>query len=306
MLEALQEPVRSIAAFVLLILSIFFGMLINGISRKMSARMQHRYGPPVVQPWYDFIKLVRTKEEVAHNPTASVFVYGFVAFNLAAVFMLLFMYDIIMVVLLLGAAQLFVALIGYAGSSPYSHAGANRMVLQVISSEPLLLLAVLGIFMYTGTVSISSIVTQGITVVAYLPMVLVVLVFVLLLTMQKSPFDLVKAHQEFVYGPYSELSGPALAFVEFGHWIESFAVIGLICMMFDITNLVSGTVGIVLDLAVKVVVAFVVILIVTLIDNATTRLHWSKLPKLSYYYMLPLLMLNIVVVYFLKTQGVIS
>ncbi|MGZ3635594.1 MAG: NADH-quinone oxidoreductase subunit H, partial [Syntrophales bacterium] len=34
------------------------GGLLFGIDRKITARMQGRYGPPIIQPFYDFIKLL--------------------------------------------------------------------------------------------------------------------------------------------------------------------------------------------------------------------------------------------------------
>ncbi|MBV1768706.1 MAG: NADH-quinone oxidoreductase subunit H, partial [Candidatus Desulforudis sp.] len=33
------------------------GGLLTGIDRKLSARMQGRIGPPILQPFYDFFKL---------------------------------------------------------------------------------------------------------------------------------------------------------------------------------------------------------------------------------------------------------
>ena len=34
------------------------GLLLAGIDRKVVARMQHRIGPPIRQPLYDFLKLI--------------------------------------------------------------------------------------------------------------------------------------------------------------------------------------------------------------------------------------------------------
>ena len=37
------------------------GMLLCGIDRKIVARMQKRIGPPILQPFYDFFKLIDRK-----------------------------------------------------------------------------------------------------------------------------------------------------------------------------------------------------------------------------------------------------
>ena len=34
------------------------GLLLSGIDRKVLSRMQRRVGPPIVQPFYDFFKLM--------------------------------------------------------------------------------------------------------------------------------------------------------------------------------------------------------------------------------------------------------
>ena len=39
------------------LLAPFIGGLLEGVDRKISARMQRRVGPPLLQPFYDVIKL---------------------------------------------------------------------------------------------------------------------------------------------------------------------------------------------------------------------------------------------------------
>ena len=34
------------------------GTLLNGLDRKIYAKMQKRIGPPIAQPFYDFMKLM--------------------------------------------------------------------------------------------------------------------------------------------------------------------------------------------------------------------------------------------------------
>ncbi|HII67390.1 MAG TPA: CO-induced hydrogenase subunit K, partial [Thermococcaceae archaeon] len=41
----------------------FASLLWEGIDRKLVARMQRRIGPPILQPFYDFLKLV-SKESI--------------------------------------------------------------------------------------------------------------------------------------------------------------------------------------------------------------------------------------------------
>ena len=46
-----------IAVIAYLILAPFVGGFLAGLDRKLSARMQRRVGPPVLQPFYDVFKL---------------------------------------------------------------------------------------------------------------------------------------------------------------------------------------------------------------------------------------------------------
>ena len=58
-----------------------------------------------------------------------------------------------------------------------------------------------------------------------------------------------------------------------------------------------------MDLVLKLVIAFIALVLVILIDNSTTRLHWNKLPKFAFGIMLPLLFINIIVLEMIYQWG---
>ena len=39
-----------------LLFDVAMGVLLMGLNNKLVARMQNRVGPPILQPWYDFLK----------------------------------------------------------------------------------------------------------------------------------------------------------------------------------------------------------------------------------------------------------
>lgn len=289
----------SILSVILFVMAPFLGMLAMGIARKLSARMQNRVGPPVLQPWYDVHKLLM-KMDTASNTMLGTMAFAFFIFNALAVVVLVTLGDLLMTIILFGLAQLFISLAGFAGSSPYSHVGANRNLLQVLSVEPLLVITAIGVMVVNGNYFIKDLALNG-SILLYFPMAVAVIVFGIVVWMQKGPFDLSTAHQEIIYGPLIELSGKNLALVELGHWFETFGLLGIFSLFFNTIPLLSPVTGMIpavaIDILIKGVLAFVALLVVIGIDNATTRNHWDRLPKFSFYVMLPLLFLNIIVLY---------
>ena len=49
--------------------ALLFGLVLKGIDRKVEARLQRRVGPPLLQPFYDLVKLA--SKEFSHDITES-------------------------------------------------------------------------------------------------------------------------------------------------------------------------------------------------------------------------------------------
>jgi formate hydrogenlyase subunit 4 len=73
----------------------FVGGLLTGIDRVVTARMQNRFGPPVMQPFYDFIKLMG-KERITVNQTQMVYVIGYLLLTISSLVMLVLKQDLLM------------------------------------------------------------------------------------------------------------------------------------------------------------------------------------------------------------------
>ena len=74
-----EMVINIISGIAYLILAPVIGGLLAGVDRKISARMQRRVGPPIMQPFYDFFKLW-DKQPVAVNKAQSFYVTGFLLF----------------------------------------------------------------------------------------------------------------------------------------------------------------------------------------------------------------------------------
>ena len=72
------------------------GGLLSGLDRKLTARVQRRIGPPVLQPFYDVVKLFH-KEPLALNQVQVVYVFLHLALMLLVVVFLALGQDLLMI-----------------------------------------------------------------------------------------------------------------------------------------------------------------------------------------------------------------
>ena len=127
------------------------GMLLCGIDRKLVARMQKRIGPPILQPFYDFFKLLGKETIVPAAANRTVFLLaplvGLAAQVVLQLFIPVFHFnafrgvaDVIVILYLLLIPALSVILGAASSGSPYAGVGLSREMVTVLSVElPLVL-----------------------------------------------------------------------------------------------------------------------------------------------------------------------
>ncbi|HEX3029314.1 MAG TPA: NADH-quinone oxidoreductase subunit H, partial [Clostridia bacterium] len=93
----------------IIILAPVVGGLLTGIDRVLSARMQGRQGPPVLQPFYDVLKLLH-KESIEVNRMHRFFVYISLIFAIFTTVILLSGGDILLATFALTLGSVFFAL----------------------------------------------------------------------------------------------------------------------------------------------------------------------------------------------------
>jgi formate hydrogenlyase subunit 4 len=217
-----------------LVLAPFVGGLLAGIDRKLSARLQGRYGPPVRQPFYDVLKLLQ-KERIVVNKFQNfniILLFVFTVFSGALFFAGA---DLLLIIFSLALAGTFFILGGFSVGSPYSHLGAERELIQMVSYEPMVILMAVGMYQVTGSFKVAELVQQQKPLILYLPGVFAGFLYILTIKFRKSPFDLSMshhAHQEIVRGITTEFSGPGLALIEVTHWYENVLLLGMVYLFF--------------------------------------------------------------------------
>jgi ech hydrogenase subunit B len=245
------------------------GGLLAGFDRKITAWMQGRVGPPVIQPFYDVAKLFK-KERIAVNPYQNYFVVLFFLFMIFTGSLFFAGASMLLVVFSLVLASLLFVLAGFSVNSPYSHVGAERELISMMAYDPVIIVLAIGFYVVTGSFNVDGIylASRERCLIAYLPGVFAAYLFVLTIKFRKSPFDLSMSHhghQELVKGLSTEFSGPHLALIEIAHWYENILMLALIYLFFAF-NLAAGA-------AASLLAWFGEILA----DNAFGRVKWQAM-----------------------------
>jgi NADH-quinone oxidoreductase subunit H len=262
--QELNQPwwIHVIKAFIVanLVLGTFAYM--TWTERKVLGRMQLRYGPNrtgpfgLLQPIADLIKLLR---KASFFPAAAVDVLyiaapavaGFTA--LAAFSVIPFgdvwsigPYDVtgrvvdvsisLLLLFALGAVGIYAFLVGgWASDSKYSLLGSMRTSAQLVSYEVSLGLAVLGIVIMAGSLSLVEIVAeQGRTMWFIVPQFVGFLTFFVagLAETNRTPFDLPEAESELVGGYHTEYGGMRFGLFQTAEYINMITLSGLAVTLF--------------------------------------------------------------------------
>lgn len=254
-----------------LLLAPILGGLLSGCDRIISARMQRRKGPPLLQPFYDFLKLWG-KQPIAVNKAEGFYIFGFLLFVLLTGTIFFAQGDILLVVFTLTMASVCLIIAAYAVDSPYSQIGAERELVQTMAYEPMLLMVALGFYLASGSFSVGDILTGAHMNILRMPGIFFGLCFILLIKFRKSPLDISmshEAHQELIGGLKTEISGRTLAVVEIAHWYENVFLFGLVLLFFASDTWWTWLLG----LAICEIVFFAEILI----DNCCARIKWERM-----------------------------
>ncbi len=245
-----------------ILLAPLIGALIAGFDRKLSARMQSRIGPSLLQSFYDTFKLFAKDPIALHRPQILYAVLHLV-FMILTVVMLILQQDLLMILLIHAFSTICLILGAMSVRSPYSWIGSQRKIFQLMAYEPVLLVLILAINLRDNSFLASEVVASSQPLLLSMPLLFLAFICVVAIELEKSPFDVAgshHAHQEIVKGITLEYSGPFLGILEVAHFYEITMFFGLV-MCFWHTNLLIGF-----------VLAALVFVFLIVLDNAFSRL----------------------------------
>lgn len=209
-----------------LVVLVALAPLVDGLLRKLRARLHSRRGPAITQPYLDLFKLLG-KEELIPEGTVG---FGAAVWKLApivclAATMLAALFvpllgtaplggsgDFIGFLYLLALATVAIVLGGFASGNPYAYIGASREVMMLLTAEPVMAIALVALAVKAHTLTFSGIIANqalGLSVSGFIAAIAFLLG--LQANVGKLPFDIAEAETEIMEGPFIERSGPGLA-----------------------------------------------------------------------------------------------
>ncbi|HEX5445764.1 MAG TPA: NADH-quinone oxidoreductase subunit H [Pirellulales bacterium] len=278
-------------------LALAFGLppLVLGTINKTKALLAGRIGPPLLQPYYDLVKLLR-KGTVLSTTATWVFLagpaVGLAAATLAVLMVPLpgadapisFVGDFVVLTLLLGLGRFFTALAALDTGSAFEGMGAAREMTFACLAEPALLLGLLVLARLSGSLQLSAMLGESLTAqwtVAGATLALVFLSWFIVMLAENSriPFDDPNTHLELTMiheVMVLDHSGPALGMILYAASLKLFIFAALVVRLAVPVH--TGQPW--LDAAVFIAGVLAVGVAIGLIESTVARLRLPQSPVL--------------------------
>ena len=289
------------------------GMVSSWVDRKVTARVQYRVGPPLLQPFYDVVKLMGKETLVSERARGRGFllapVVGLASAAVAATILWAanlwpreaFVGDLVVVIYLLTIPAVATIYGAAASGSPHAAVGASREMKLLLSYElPLVLSALVPILQLRhaeglSTFSLGALVAfQQDAGWALWSVSGVIAAVAALIALQAKltlvPFDMPEAEAELMGGVYLEYSGPPLAMIKLARMFL-LAVAPVYFATLFLGGLGANTWQGWLALAGKYVV---VLVLVVLIRNTNPRVRIDQAVRFFWFLLTPLAIVAVV------------
>ena len=271
-----------------LIILLFVPFLIMGLIKKTKSFWGGRKGPSIMQPWFDFVRLMK-KDFVISNTTSAVFKITPVITFASVIFAGLFVplasgcaivnipVGLIVFAYILGLGKFFALISAMDTGSSFEGMGASREACFTSIVEPAFFMVIGSIMALTGNYTfdslgkiLSSAGTYGILIIVFTALVL----FIMLLTEgSRVPVDDPATHLELTMiheVMILDNSGSDLALLTWANGIKMLLISSLIAYMVIPSN-VSDFVGVLLYLG---VIALLSVIIGT-VESSMARIRMS-------------------------------
>jgi len=283
------EIVLIIPAF---LFTVAVGIIASWIVRKVSALVQWRVGPPVLQPFYDIMKLMGKEILIPQDAQRAVFIsaplVGMAGVLLLSTMLLritlqpeaMFIGDVIVAIYLMVLPSLALILGGSASASPHAAIGTSREMKLVMSYElPLVLAFIVVIIKTGGQLNLAGIAER--TPALSISGMLAFLASLLCIQAKLGfiPFDMAEAETELASGVLIEYSGALLAI-----WKIMQAMMLVALPLFLVMLFLGGIATSGWSLFFGILKYVLILVLVILIKNTNPRMRIDQAMKFFWFY----------------------
>ncbi|MCD6219502.1 NADH-quinone oxidoreductase subunit H [Candidatus Calescamantes bacterium] len=278
------------------------GLIFVGVDRKLSARFQWRIGPPIWQPFIDFMKLLTKEVVVPSNVHRFVFflspllglsgviVASLLLFRASLNPQTAFVGDLIVFIYLLLLPPLAIILGGSSSGNPLASMGTSREMKMILSYELPFILAIFTAVVKVGSLRMGDFIlyqSQKGALFLHYPSCVFAFISAFMVIHAKlalAPFDIPEGETEIMAGPLIEYSGPLLGIFYLVRAILYFTLPAFLVFIFW-GGITFGGGGAVLSLLKILLVLFFIIVVKNInprirIDQAM-RFFWTRVFVLS-------------------------
>lgn len=285
------------------------GLTVGWVDRKVSARFQYRVGPPFLQNFNDFFKLLGKETIVVKDGVKSMFVLApFVSFAMLVLvsaivgtslfFNISFGGDLIVIMYLLMIFSVMVVLGGSASGNVYSSLGAGREIKLLLADELAFILVLLVPIIKSGyQLDLGNILaTQADGMFIGSASGIIAFIIGLLCIQAKMtlpPFHIPEAETEIVEGPFMEYSGPPLGFWKLNHFMMYVVFPFLLVLLFWGGFSFNG-----IEILWSVLKYLLIVVLMIIIKNTNPRIRIDTALNFFWKYATPLTLIAIVLAVF--------
>ena len=285
------------------------GLTVGWVDRKVSARFQYRVGPPFLQNFNDFFKLLGKETIVVKDSVKSMFVIApFVSFAMLVLvsaiigtslfFNISFGGDLIVIMYLLMIFSVMVVIGGSSTGNVYSSIGSGREIKLLLADELAFILVLLVPIIKSGyQINLENILTAQVNGM-FINSASGIIAFIIgLLCIQAKmtlpPFQIPEAETEIVEGPFMEYSGPLLAFWKLNHFMMYVIFPFLLILLFWGGFSFNG-----IDILWSVLKYLLIVVLMIIIKNTNPRVRIDTALNFFWKYATPLTLIAIVLAVF--------
>ncbi len=217
-------------------LALTIAPILNGIGRKVKAKVQMRQGPSILQTWYDLASLLSMEAILpTDRPSFRLAPYVALASAIAAATVLpygglsplRFSGDFFVFLYVVAMVSIAYIVAGFSLPSTYTNAGANREMMMVLSIEPVLGIAI-GILALNSHSLCLSYMPLHLHASPSIFLAIGLLAYAVYVEGGFVPFDAAEAETEILEGTLCEYSGRLLGIFKWAIMVKRFVLLWLL------------------------------------------------------------------------------